>query len=816
MFENYFKIAWRHTLRHKSFSFINVFGLALAMSVVMLIILMLDDQKTYDQFHEKKDRTYRILSKIQRSSTPNASSPFPLALVMREEYPFIEQSTHLVPGVGGDARYQQKAVEMRGYFADDFFFDVFGFELLKGEKSQALGSPNSIVLTSEIATRLFGDEDPIGKTMEFSDRRLRLMQLDFGGDTGATPVSWGTYRVTGVIDAARYKSHLKFDALISSASLPTLYREQKVPDRRDDWQTYSWCYTYVVLRPGAREEVLTTSLNELVERKYAGFEDLKGFRLIPQRLTEITPGIFLGNPTSLHLPIELYYFLGLLALVITVSACVNYTNLSIARALTRAKEIGVRKVNGAKRKNLVMQFLAESVMNALLALALAGAIVILLKPAFMKLWVNQYLSFELRGDFSVYFAFVGLAVFIGLVAGIVPAFHLSGYSPVKALKSSHGDRAGNLGIRKILSASQFVISLFFIITSILIGKQFRHYLTFEYGFDSKNIVNIPLQGNDYEQLSNRFSSIPGVASVSACEFVPAVAMTNGTGVRKDGSKDEYTKFEHLRVDANFLENLGLKLVAGKGLPSDAQADHFVLVNETAVRALGYQYPSDIIGQQLDVGAYDDPVEVIGVMEDFRFQTPVMGERIEPLLFRNQKDHFSYLNVKVASGDLKGTVAKLADDWKIIDPVHPFRYQFFDDQLVKVNQWLGDIVSIIGFIAFLAIVIACLGLLGMAIYTTERRTKEVGIRKVLGAPDLNIAFLLSAQFLKLLLVSILVSAPMSYFINNLWLQNFPNRVEFGFSTVLLGSLVLFVLGLVTIGSQTLRASRKNPLDSLKTE
>jgi putative ABC transport system permease protein len=458
----------------------------------------------------------------------------------------------------------------------------------------------------------------------------------------------------------------------------------------------------------------------------------------------------------------------------------------------------------------------EEHLNALFALAFAAVLLILIKPVFMKLWVNQYLSFDLRGNLSVYLVFLGLAVLIGLVAGVVPAFNLSRYSPVHAIKSLHSEPPGKLGMRKILSACQFIISLFFIVTSLLIAKQFRHYLGFEYGFDSKNMVNIPIQGNNYEILSNEFSSVRGVSAVSACEFIPAIAMTNGTGVKRSGSDDDYVKFEHLRVDANFVENLGLKIVAGKDLPVNGNGDHFTLVNETAVKALGYQYPSEIIGQTLDALVYDKPVEVIGVMEDFRFQTPIMEDKTGPLMFRNQKEYFSYLNVKVGSDDLKGTLARLEQKWKGIDPVHPFRYQFFDDQLVRVNQWLGDIVSVIGFIAFLAIIIACLGLLGMAMYTTERRTKEVGIRKVLGAADLSIALLLSRQFLKLLIVSILVSAPMTYFINNLWLQTFPNRVEFGFSTVLMGSLLLLVLGLLTIGSQTLSASKKNPVDTLKME
>jgi putative ABC transport system permease protein len=814
MVKIYFKVGFRNILKYKVFSFINGFGLALAMSVCMLIILMLADQKSYDQFHDKKDRTFRILSKIQKSGTPNASSPFPLATAIKETYPIIETSTHLVPGFGGDAIHEQKSVEMRGYFADSSFFDVFGFDLEMGNKNKALVLPNSMVITTEIATRLFDRENPIGKTVQFSDRGLRIVQMDFGNAMDSSPVSWGSYTVTGVMDSKKYKSHLKFNVLVSTTSLPTLYQEGKITNFTDNWERYSYCYTYVVLNPDKTEKDLTASLDNLVKNKYSGFENLKGFRLIPQNLTDITPGIFAGNPPSLHLPIEAYYFLGLLALVIMVSACVNYSNLSIARALTRAKEIGVRKVSGAKRRNLVLQFLCESVIHVLLALAIASLLLILIIPAFRELWVNQYLTFDLRGNILVYASFLGLALFIALVAGVFPAIHLSRYSPVLTLKNIHSEKPGRPAIRNVLSGTQFIISLFFIITSILIGRQFKHFLDFEYGFNPENIVNIPMQGNNYALISAELSSVSGVSSVSACEFIPATAMTNGTGIRKAGTDDPYIDFEHSHIDTNFVKNLDLTIVAGKNLPAHAGADRFVLVNETAAKKLGYEFPDDIVGQTLEVVVYDKPVEVIGVLADFRFQTPIMEDQTGPLVFRNQPEHFSYLNVKIASTDLHETIAALGEKWKTVDPVHPFKYQFFDEQLLKVNQWLGDLVSIIGFIAFLAIIIACLGLLGMAIYATERRTKEIAIRKVLGAADAGLALMLSWEFLRILLISVLISAPLSYFVNNLWLENFPNRVEFGWGTVLIGTSILLVLGIITIGSQTLAASKRNPVESLK--
>lgn len=310
MFQSYFKIGWRNILKHKTFSFINVFGLALAMSVCMLIILMLVDQKSYDQFNLKKDRTYRILSKRLQSTKPNASSPVPLANALKNEYPIVEETTTLTLGVGGDAIYDEKSVEIRGFFADPSFFKVFNYELEKGNEEKALANPNSIVITSAFAQLLFGTEDPMGKTIEFIDRGLNIVSM-VGKES--PPQRLGSYSVAGVISDKNYKSHLKFDALVSSASMNALYGEEKIKDITLDWSTYSGAFTYVVLKPGKGVSDLRAALDDIAVHYYKDIEHLKGFKLIEQRLTDITPGIFVGNPTSLSLPIEVYYFLSLLA-----------------------------------------------------------------------------------------------------------------------------------------------------------------------------------------------------------------------------------------------------------------------------------------------------------------------------------------------------------------------------------------------------------------------------------------------------------------------------------------------------------------------
>ncbi|MBT1690083.1 ABC transporter permease, partial [Dawidia soli] len=337
----------------------------------------------------------------------------------------------------------------------------------------------------------------------------------------------------------------------------------------------------------------------------------------------------------------------------------------------------------------------------------------------------------------------------------------------------------------------------------------------QYGFNAKNVVNVSLQGNDYKRVTNEFLTVSGVASVSASDIIPATNVQNGMSLRVAGSDAEYTRFSVLQTDGNFLGNLGLSLVAGENRKvSGDSASRFVLVNEAAVRALGYVQASDIVGEVLQPQGDAEEFVVVGVTKDFQHTALVNEDGIHPVVLRYQPGSFGYVSVRIAPGNIPGTLARLQSRWKTIDPVNAFRYDFYEDQLDAMYRGFFDVVSILGFIAFLAVVIACLGLLGMAMYTTERRRKEVGIRKILGADDSSIALLLSMSFLKVLGTAICLGGPLSYYVNNLWLQSLPNRVGFGLGTVLTGAITLLVLGLVTIGTQTFRASRSNPVQTLK--
>jgi putative ABC transport system permease protein len=815
MFANYFKVGFRNILKYKSFSFINVFGLALAMSVCMLIIMMLADQKRYDAFHEKKDRIYRILSVREGDKQGYATSPMPMSATLKSDYHVAEQTTLLIPEVGGDAIYDNRYFDMRGYMASPSFFDVFSFELEAGDEKTALKEPYSVVISAGLAKKMFGDENPIGKTFSFSDRGLPFPQRHEG--YGAPSTSWGDFTVTGVMDETKYKSHLTFDVLVSMSTRASLVTAKKVNDDSDNWSWYFRCYNFVMLHSDKTEDDLRVALDDIAKRKVAGLkeEHVQGLRFEYQALSDVSIGLR-GNDTGERLPDIAYYILSVLAAVIMVSACLNYANLSIARALTRAKEIGVRKVTGANRSSLILQFTSESVITALLALGLGILFLMALRPAFQGLWINKFLRFELPDMPSVYLMFLAFAVMIGVIAGIYPAFYLSRYQPIKALKNLDTLKQGRLSLRKVLSVSQFVISLFFITTSILIFNQFKHYMKFDYGFNSSNVVNIELQGVDHKKLGNELEKVPGVSLVSASDIIPATGRSNGIELKRVNTTEEYTHSHIIIADDHFVKNLGVKIIAGKNLPQGSETSgRFLVVNEAFTKAMGFRHPSEAIGLAVESKWGGGVHEIIGVVEDFRFNLLINRHEIGPLVLQNT-DAFMYLSVRLETTDRVAALERIESVWNKVDPSHEIRYEFFDDQLTDTHRGIFDVVSIIGFISFLAIVIACLGLLGMATYIVERKRKEVGIRKVLGAAEMRIVFLLSKDFIKVLAFSVCIGAPLSFFINNFWLQKFPNHVEFGIGTVLIGTSVLIIMGLITIGSQTLRASKANPVEALKSE
>ena len=812
MIQNYIKIAIRNLLRHKFFSLINIFGLAAGMSICLLIISMLMEQKSYDQFHTHKDRIYRVITD-RHPDKKTATSPALLAEELRK-YAAVAQTTRLKRGFGGDATYNQTTIPIVGYFADPTFLDLFDFPLKYGNPQLALTEPFSIVLSQENAEKLFGEENPVGKTLSFAERGLEAFDIKLGAQKGT---SYGDFTVTGVLEKTSLKSHIPLEAFMSFSTRQALVQQGIWEESQEKWSDVGGAYTYVLLNEGYSEADFSTTLESIGQREFSQLEEnYQHHSFAPQALTQITPSPLISNPMGAQFPLEAYFVHGVLALLVMITAAFNYTNLSIARSLTRAKEVGVRKVSGAFRHHLFAQFIGESIIMALIALGAGILFFQILKTGFINLWVNQYLNFELPENISLYLYFVVFGIAVGIMAGIYPALYMSRYAPLQVLKNFRLVRPGGLGTRKVLITLQFTLSLVFVLSTLIIYKQLDHYLHMEYGFSEENILNVALQGQDYELAVNRFSQVNTVEEISGCWFGPGDNVMMGTSAKRTG-ESEATHLYYMVVTPNYFDNLQIPIVAGSSFTMENAASEIVL-NEKAVQLLGFDNPQEAVGTTLIVSGFgetgDAGATVAGVIRDFQDGAPV--NEISPLVLYYDPAKIKIANVRILPTDVHQTLTALEASWKSIDPLHPFNAKFLEDQLNISLKAFEDVLKTFGFLTFLAVSIACLGLLGMAVFTAESRIKEIGIRKVLGANVMQLILLLSRGFLQLLMLAVLIAVPVAYFGNNLWLQNFANRIELGAGVFMSGIGIMLILGLVIIVSQTFRAAMSNPVESLKDE
>ena len=812
MLWNYIKVGLRNLFRHKVFSFINIFGLSISMSVCLLIISMIAGLSKYDRFHENYDRIYRVLSKRENSGNFNATTPMPIREALIEDYSGIEKIVTFKRGFGGDASYENTSVPLVGYFCSEELFDVFSFKLEKGNPSSALKDPFSVVLTQESAKKVFGDKDPLGKVIRFSERGLVMA----GIPNKNKPTFLGDFTVTGVLDEIPGKTHLEFHILASMSTLPTLETQGIDKTLQADWKNNKDAYSYLLLDKERDQTYLQSVLDNIANHEQANYEDYS-IVFAAQPMSKITPGKLYGNPFSFRLPLQAIYFLSILAALVIVSACFNYTNLSLAKSLSRAKEVGIRKVAGAFKHQVLGQFIGESVILSLLSLILAIGILEMLKPAFRGLWLTKYIKVDMAGDIPVYLVFFIFSVLIGIIAGVLPAFYLSSFKPIKVLKGASGMKAfKKVNLRKILIVAQFSMALFFIISTTLIYFQLNHLMNAEYGFNKENIVNVPLHGNAFENYANNIKNHSGITRVSGSSIVMATGGTSHTFLKRPENPDDSLGTSQMSADRSYIESIELEILAGTNFQehqSGASENH-ILVNEQVVEKLGYANALEIVGESFLVNKQDQPVIVIGVVRDFHYSH--MIDQIGPFIIRNLPERFRYANIKVSAGDLDNTMVYLDEKWKEIDNDHAFEPQFMNDQLAESHAIFGDITYIVGFIAIVAISIACLGLLGMVLYVTNTKIKEIGIRKVHGARLKDVVFMLSKGFLIMLLIAIIIATPLAKLANELWLREFAVRVQFGYEILGIGILILFVLGLITIFSQTIKTARTNPIDALRYE
>lgn len=796
MIRNYLLTAFRNILRNKRFSLINIFGLSLSMSVCMLIIVVIQDQLSYDNFFTEKNRIYRVQSTDSLSNVPldYASTTFPLGYELANNYPFVENAVILNNSFFGEAAKDEALIPISGIYASEDFFQVFDFPLKTGSPEDALKEPYNIVLREEVAKKFFGDEDPTGN----------FLHIDSIGD----------FLVTGIIEQTRNKSHIQFEALVSATTLEAIQTKEDRTITAHDWTNYWGNHVYLLLHENTDLVDVQRALDEISIEKYKNDEE-RNVSFFLQPLAKIVPGPLLANEMGFFLPKVFILFMGGLALVIIISAAFNYTSLSIARSLMRAREVGVRKTVGASRKQVIIQFLFEALLISLFSLLVAFGLLQFLLPGFSGMKMMSLLEIRPEQNVTVYIWFLGFALLTGFLSGILPSVVISAFKPVNVLKGVTNIRFfSKLTLRKILLITQFVFSMIFIISILLIFKQMNFMVNAEMGFDRDVVYNINLQGHDLGKVKNHYSQIPEIQYISAASHIPGIGYLHDVDLRIKEEDEKYAA-NRFDVDKNYIDVMGLDLVAGKSFPDDLgeENDKFVIINEKTVDHFNLGSPLEAVGTSF-ICWDSTQVEVIGVVKDYYYAAMFMP--LKPLIIWHRPKNCRYAVLRLHSGNMVMTIDKLEKQWEEIDPYHEMEGNFLDVEIREYYSFFEDILYTVGFAAILAIVIAGFGLLGMATYSIQTRLKEIGIRKALGAQASSIMKLVARSYLIMMLIAALIGAPIAYLINNLWLQYLANHVSFGAGLIVIGVLIVFIVGFVTISSQTFRASRVNPARILKYE
>ena len=804
MLENYFKIAFRSLWKNKGFSFINIFGLATGIACSLLIFLFVKEELSYDRFHKDADNVYRIVKDFVNddgSLIPDATTPAALAPAMQKEVPEVAAITRIRPNWGRSylIKYDDKKIpEEKLYGVDSSFFDVFTFPFVQGDATNVFRDVNSIVVTETAAKRFFGTTNPMGKTLEVDDL--------------------GPMIVTGILKDVPRTAHFYFDILVS-------FRKQPGNVSLDNnWQGYN-DYTYVKTKKGTNINNVVRKIQAVndrnVEKSFSNFyvQPIKDIHLTSNLKWELEPN---GNKQ------HVYIFI-LIAVFIILIASINYMNLATAKASVRAKEIGVRKVAGAMRQSLVQQFLVESVITCLLASLLALVISLLLLPVVNDLTGKQLTLFT--DPLLLVYVLLG-AMLLGVMAGFFPALYLSSFKPIAVLKGLKLNESGALNLRKALVIVQFAISIVLIIGAIIISQQMRYLMSAKLGIDTDQVVTIQNTGflapSDRNVFRNEVAQLPGVKKATASNgLLPDRFSTSR--VRVKGSQQEQ-QLNFIAVAHNFLDVMDIKIQEGRGFSANHQSDTLnngipggpleqtigsVVLNETAIKELNI--PAPATGKQIVWGTDGDTtyyLTVIGVAKDFHFTS--LRNEIKPFGFLNQAQAQGNFIVKLSGQNIQGTLAQIENKWKLFNTERPFSYSFLDETFAKLYQSEMRFQKVFISLVVLGILIACLGLFGLATFAAQQRIKEIGIRKVLGASVFSVVTLLSKDFLKLVLIAFIVAAPIAWWAMHTWLQDFAYRIDIRWWVFPAAGALALLIALVTISFQALKAAGANPVKNLRTE
>jgi putative ABC transport system permease protein len=794
MIKNYIKIAFRNLWRHKSFSLINIIGLAVGMTACFLIFMYVKFELSYDKFNEKFTQVYRLNTDIK---TPNevlhwGSASAPMGPALQADYPEVKAVARIF-GASYLVEYRnEKFQENNINFADPSIFKIFTLPFVQGNAETALKYPLSVVMTQTTAKKYFGNDNAVGKAILLDNKHLAT--------------------VTGVMKDIPNNSHINFDMLVSQSTMEKL----KLFDP-NEWGNFN-NYTYILLPEGYDASKLQAKLPAFLARHISEDQRRKGknFELFVEPLREIYMDAKRGAPVNGNM--SNVYIFSIIAVFILLIACINFINLTTARASERAKEVGIRKVIGAAKNQLTAQFLGESIIIALISFLFSVLLSFLILPLFNQL-SGKTIGLSILEHGYIFILF-GMAVAIGFIAGIYPALVLTGFKITSVLKGRFNASVKGIVLRKGLVVVQFTVSIVLIVGTIIVYNQLNYMRNQSLGFKKDQMMVVDFSGDstvesNYASIKNELKQIPGVLSASASSTTPGnggpMAYTQAEG--KSGALQELN-VNLYDVDYDFIQQYGIQVIAGRAFSTAFATDSTksLVINEATVKNLGYASANDAIGKKFM--QWGRMGKIIGVVKDFHYES--LQQTIKPLSMRINPKGIGVFTLKVAGGNIPNTITAIQNQWKVLVPQRPFSYSFLDENFNK--QYLAEerFGKLFLYFAILAIFISCMGLLGLASYSTLQRTREIGIRKVLGASVLGIVNMLSKEFLQLVFIAALIAFPLAWYGMHVWLQDYAYKINIGWWVFAVAGLLAFMIAISTVSFQAIRAALANPVKSLRSE
>jgi putative ABC transport system permease protein len=808
MFYNYLKIAYRNLLRYKFISMINIAGLAIGFTCCLLIVAYIINELNYDRFNPKASQIYRVARSFHSDkgvvSLKLSSVAPPFGPLLQNDFPDIKKMTRLL-GMGNvSMKYEDKIFNERGvYAADENFLEFFPAKVLKGDSRTALRDPGTIMLSDELAKKYFGDKDPVNQVVRLYNQY--------------------NLKVTGVFEALPANSHIHPNILVAFNTLkdPQIYGEERL---LTNWGNNAF-RTYIMLPDGYPAESLEKQFPAFINKHLAdsyGMPDASRLTTLSlQKLTDIHLHSHMDDEAEANGDIRRVYIFSAIALFILLIACINYMNLATARSVLRAKEIGIRKVSGAGKGELIFQFLTESVLITMVALVIAVMLTWFAFPLMNQL-AGVELGIEQLMTPNVVLPVIFVPVLVGVVSGLYPALFMSSFQPIKTLKGFLKVGSGNVSFRQVLVVAQFSISIILIISTGIVFQQLNYIQNASLGYDREQLIAMDLDetmGNSYNSFREELLRNPGVQVVGRSSRIPTGRLLDSQGagvIEGDSVSQSGADIKYVLADENFIPAYKIKLVAGRNFSKDFATDSAAyILNETAAKNIGWENPKDAVGKSMIYGGSRG--RVIGIVADFHFES--MHQKIVPLLLGtsfNEIGNYSDLSIRVTGNNIPATLQHIENTHKKFLPEIPYRYSFLDERFQSLYDSEARQGRIFAVFSALAIFIACLGLFGLSAFAITQRMKEIGVRKVLGASVQSIVGLLSKDFLKLVAVAAVIAFPIAWYVMNSWLQDFAYRVTIGWWIFVSAGLIAAIIAVVTIAFQAIKAALSNPVKSLRSE